>query len=76
MLRLCLLRCPFALAAVWPALCMGTQGGVLGLLLPSAPPIFVSRILSSLRPDFHKISRATAGFTGAQLMNLMNQSGD
>ncbi|KAI7835886.1 hypothetical protein COHA_010231 [Chlorella ohadii] len=24
--------------------------------------------------DFHKISRATAGFTGAQLMNLMNQS--
>ncbi len=24
--------------------------------------------------DFHKIARATAGSTGAELMNLMNQS--
>lgn len=24
--------------------------------------------------DFHKVARATAGFTGAELMNLMNQS--
>jgi hypothetical protein len=26
--------------------------------------------------DFQKVARATAGFTGAELMNLMNQSGD
>ena len=26
--------------------------------------------------DFQKVARATAGFTGAELMNLMNQSGE
>lgn len=46
---------------------------------PDSPPhpLPCPPLPSLLRPpDFGKVARATAGFTGAELMNLMNQSGE
>lgn len=49
-----------------PASSPSPRHGLPCAALPALPARFA---------DFAKIARATAGFTGAELMNLMNQSG-
>ena len=42
---------------------------------PTVPPDVYRRCHPTCTADYQKVARATAGFTGAELMNLMNQSG-